>query len=132
MEDLVSQTSLICSGIVLVAILITIGLVRSLANSFIIIIFGGAILSPIGFEYFLEYFNNVNYLQMDKKLLYLYACVMGIFATIITIPLWGISSIMSFEDKSHAKKIQKIQDNLKDLKNKSEWVNLILHNTSFT
>jgi len=116
MEDLVSQTSLICSGIVLVAILITIGLLRSLANIFIFIIFGSAILSPIGFDYY----NNVSNLQIDKNLLYLYAFGIGIFATLLTIPLWGISSIMNFKDKSQATKIQKIQDNLKDLKNKSE------------
>jgi len=112
MENLVSQTSLISCGIVLVAILITIGLLRFLANSFIIIIFGTAILSPIG----LSYYNNLNNLNIDNGLLYLYAFGIGAFATILTIPLWGISSIMNFKDNSQIEKMKNIQKDLDNLK----------------
>ena len=112
MENLVSQTSLISCGIVLVGILITIGLLRFLANFFIIIIFGTAIFSPIG----LSYYNNLNNLNIDDSLLYLYAFGIGAFATILTIPLWGISSIMNFKDNSQIEKMKNIQKDLDNLK----------------
>ena len=108
MEEIITQTSLICSGIVLITILITVSALRFLANLFIIVIFGTAVLSPLGINYFVQ----LSSLAIDTNLLYLYSFGIGAICTLITVPLWGISSIMNFTDKSQVKKIQK---EIKDL-----------------
>ena len=112
MEEIITQTSLICSGIVAITILLTISALRFLANFLIIIIFGTAVLSPLG----INYLNQIGSLTVDTNLLYLYAFGIGLICTLITVPLWGISSIMNFRDNSQFKKIKNIQKDLDNLK----------------
>ena len=112
MEEIITKTSLICSGIVVITILFTISTLRYLANFLIIVIFGTAVLSPLG----ISYLNQIGSLEIDTNLLYLYALLIGFICTLITVPLWGISSIMNFKDNSQVKKIKNIQKDLDNLK----------------
>ena len=111
MEEIITQTSLICSGIVLITIVLTVSALRFLANFLIIVIFGAAVFSPL----VIDYLNQIGSLTVDTNLLYLYAFLIGLICTLITVPLWGISSIMNFKDKSQVKKIKNIQKDIDNL-----------------
>jgi hypothetical protein len=94
---------LITVCISILSILLSIFLIRMVANLLILVAFAIAIVAPI-----VWYMNEVgNGLQMPIFGLYVGSIISAFLMTLLTVPLWPVSSLMQWTGKKNASVCQK-------------------------
>ena len=103
---------LITVCISILSILLSIFLIRMVANLLILVAFAIAIVAPI-----VWYMNEVgNGSQMPIFGLYVGSIVSAFLMTLLTVPLWPVSSLMQWTGKKERKRLSKIEETSKKTK----------------
>ena len=97
---------LITVCISILSILLSIFLIRMVANLLILVAFAIAIVVPI-----IWYINEANNgTQMPIFGLYVGSIISAFIMTLLTVPLWPVSSLMQWTGKKERKRLSKIEE----------------------
>ena len=97
---------LITVCISILSILLRIFLIRMVANLLILVAFAIAIVAPI-----IWYINEANNgTQMPIFGLYVGSIISAFIMTLLTVPLWPVSSLMQWTGKKERKRLSKIEE----------------------
>ena len=105
MEQTILQDAILSAGIALVTLILSIVIIRLVANIFIILSFMVAILAPPAWLYF----QNTQGIETDKPTLITLSALIAFLVVLWTIPLWPISTLMQWTGKK-----EKIKPNNSD------------------
>ena len=100
------------------SIILSIFLIRMVANLLIVVAFVAAMIAPIG--WFMHEIKSGN--QMPIETLYLGAILFAFVITLLTVPLWPVSSIMQWTGKSERKRLSKSEDVSEGSKRKEPFI----------
>ena len=105
MTEITGAEMLIAISISIISILVSIFLIRMVANFLVIIAFIGAVVVPIGW-YIIQFENGANISIIH---LYVAAFVFAFIITLMTVPLWPIASIMQWTGKRERQRLDDIE-----------------------
>ena len=105
MTEIPGAEMLIAISISIISILVSIFLIRMVANFLVIIAFIGAVVVPIGW-YIIQFENGANISIIH---LYVAAFVFAFIITLMTVPLWPIASIMQWTGKRERQRLDDIE-----------------------
>jgi hypothetical protein len=105
MTEIPGAEMLIAISISIISILVSIFLIRMVANFLVIIAFIGAVVVPIGW-YIIQLENGANISIIH---LYVAAFVFAFLITLMTVPLWPIASIMQWTGKRERQRLDDIE-----------------------
>ena len=105
MTEITGAEMLIAISISIISILVSIFLIRMVANFLVIIAFIGAVVVPIGW-YIIQLENGAN---ISITHLYVAAFVFAFMITLMTVPLWPIASIMQWTGKRERQRLDDIE-----------------------
>ena len=105
MTEITGAEMLIAISISIISILVSIFLIRMVANFLVIIAFIGAVVVPIGW-YIIQFENGANISIIH---LYVAAFVFAFIITLMTVPLWPIASIMQSTGKRERQRLDDIE-----------------------
>ena len=108
MEETIIKEALLVSGVALVSLVVSIFVIRLIANAFIIAAFLLAIIVPPAWLYV----QRSQGLEVDQGLLFVGSALFAFFVALCTVPLWPMSTIMQWTDKKEVKKIKKLEERL--------------------
>ena len=115
MEGVVNYDGLIAAGVAAVSILNSIFIIRTIANIIIICAFLVAIFAPMIWLFA----ASVEGITVQAELLYLGAAIFAFFVTLLTTPLWPVSSIMNWTGKKEREKITNLEKKASRLEDKN-------------
>ena len=108
MEETIIKEALLVSGVALVSLVVSIFVIRLIANAFIIAAFLLAIIVPPAWLYV----QRSQGLEVDQGLLFVGSALFAFFVALCTVPLWPMSTIMQWTGKKEGKKIKKLEERL--------------------
>ena len=108
MEETIIKEALLVSGVALVSLVVSIFVIRLIANAFIIAAFLLAIIVPPAWLYV----QRSQGLEVDQGLLFVGSALFAFFVALCTVPLWPMSTIMQWTGKKEVKKIKKLEERL--------------------
>ena len=108
LEETIIKEALLVSGVALTSLILSIFIIRLVANVFIIAAFLLAILVPPAWLYV----QRSQGLEVDYSLLLIGSALFAFFIAVSTVPLWPLSTIMQWTGKKEGKKIKKLEEKL--------------------
>ena len=108
MEETIIKEALLVSGVALVSLVVSIFVIRLIANAFIIAAFLLVIIVPPAWLYV----QRSQGLEVDQGLLFIGSALFAFFVALCTVPLWPMSTIMQWTGKKEGKKIKKLEERL--------------------
>ena len=108
LEETIIKEALLVSGVALTSLILSIFIIRLVANVFIIAAFLLAILVPPAWLYV----QRSQGLEVDHSLLLIGSALFAFFIAVCTVPLWPLSTIMHWTGKKEGKKIKKLEEKL--------------------
>ena len=105
MTTLSGNEMLIAAGISIFSIIISVFLIRMVANILLLLAFAAAVVAPIVWYSH----ENASGSEMPVLGLYVAAVVFAFIITLMTTPLWPISSLMQWTGKRERNRIEKIE-----------------------
>ena len=108
MEEIIIKEALLVSGVALVSLVVSIFVIRIIANAFIITAFLLVIIVPPAWLYV----QRSQGLEVDQGLLFIGSALFAFFVALCTVPLWPMSTIMQWTGKKEGKKIKKLEERL--------------------
>ena len=108
LEETIIKEALLVSGVALVSLVVSIFVIRLIANAFIVAAFLLAIIVPPAWLYV----QRSQGLEVDQGLLFVGSALFAFFVALCTVPLWPMSTIMQWTGKKEGKKIKKLEERL--------------------
>ena len=108
LEETIIKEALLVSGVALVSLVVSIFVIRLIANAFILAAFLLVILVPPAWLYV----QRSQGLEVDQGLLFIGSALFAFFVALCTVPLWPMSTIMQWTGKKEGKKIKKLEEKL--------------------
>ena len=108
LEETIIKEALLVSGVALVSLVVSIFVIRIIANAFIITAFLLVIIVPPAWLYV----QRSQGLEVDQGLLFIGSALFAFFVALCTVPLWPMSTIMQWTGKKEGKKIKKLEEKL--------------------
>jgi Mg2+/citrate symporter len=105
MTMLSGNEMLIAAGISIFSIIISVFLIRMVANILLLLAFSAAVVAPIVWHSH----EKASGSEMSVLGLYLAAVIFAFIITLMTTPLWPISSLMQWTGKRERNRIEKIE-----------------------
>ena len=106
LEETIIKEALMVSGVALTSLIVSIFIIRLVANVFIIVAFLFAILVPPAWLYV----QRSQGLEVEQSLLFVGSALFAFFIAVCTVPLWPLSTIMQWTGKKEGKKIKKLEE----------------------
>jgi predicted PurR-regulated permease PerM len=113
---------LIAASISIVSILLSVFLIRMVANLLLLIAFAAAVAAPI-LWYMQELANGS---QMNVMAMYVAAVFIAFAVTLMTTPLWPVSSLMQWTGKPERKRLDRVEETTQSLR-KTERKDPVIH-----
>ena len=108
MEETIIKEAILVSGVALISLVVSIFVIRLIANAFIVAAFLLAIIVPPAWLYV----QRSQGLEVDQGLLFVGSALFAFFVALCTVPLWPMSTIMQWTGKKEGKKIKKLEERL--------------------
>ena len=108
LEETIIKEAVLVSGVALVSLVVSIFVIRLIANAFIVAAFLLAIIVPPAWLYV----QRSQGLEVDQGLLFIGSALFAFFVALCTVPLWPMSTIMQWTGKKEGKKIKKLEEKL--------------------
>ena len=108
LEETIIKEALLVSGVALTSLMLSIFVIRRVANVFIISAFLLAILVPPAWLYV----QRSQGLEVDHSLILIGSALFAFFIAVCTVPLWPLSTIMQWTGKKEGKKFRKLEGKL--------------------
>jgi type VI protein secretion system component VasK len=113
---------LIAGSISIISIILSIFLIRMVANLLLLLAFAVAVAAPIAW-YMQELANGS---QMPVLAMYVAAVIFAFVITLMTTPLWQVSSMMQWTGKPERKRLDKVEETTQSLR-KTERKDPVIH-----
>ena len=108
MEETIIKEAVLVSGVALISLVVSIFVIRLIANAFIVAAFLLSIIVPPAWLYV----QRSQGLEVDQGLLFIGSALFAFFVALCTVPLWPMSTIMQWTGKKGGKKIKKLEERL--------------------